>query len=152
VNRIVVTALCGMAVIPSLTGRASPRVPTDAAGGIERALPEVAAEWKAAYNAKDAAAVATLYTPDAYYVSAHVLAHGRQAIQAYFLKGIVGGGHIDELQLLSSGQSGELAYWVGTYEATNAGQKVQGRNVLVLRKVGGRWLIVAHESVEADRP
>jgi uncharacterized protein (TIGR02246 family) len=112
----------------------------------------VAAEWKAAYNAKDAAAVASLYTPDAYYVSAHVVAHGRPEIQAYFQRGIDAGGSIDAIQILSSGQSGDLAYWVGTYEATNAGQKVRGRNVVIVRKVRERWLIVAHESAVADQP
>jgi len=112
----------------------------------------LAAEWKAAYNAKDAAAVASLYAAEAYYVSAHVIAHGRREIQAYFQRGVDGGGHIDALELLALGESGVLAYWVGTYEATNAGRKVRGRNIVVVRKVGDRWLIVAHESVEADQP
>jgi uncharacterized protein (TIGR02246 family) len=124
----------------------------DVASPTDQAIREVAEAWQAAYNAKDAAAVASLYTPDAYYVSAHVVAHGRQEIQAYFQRGIDAGGHVDAIQVLSGGHSGDLAYTVGTYAATNAGQKVRGRNVVVLRKVGGKWLMVAHESVVADQP
>jgi ketosteroid isomerase-like protein len=126
-----------------------------AAGGTgqtDQAFLRVAEEWKAAYNAKNAAAVASLYTADGYYVSAHVLAHGRPEIQAYFQRGIDAGGRIDSIQVLSSGHSGDLAYTVGVYEATNAGLKVRGRNVVVLRKVGDKWRMVAHETVVADQP
>jgi len=122
------------------------------APGAEPAVLRVAEDWKAAYNAKDAAAVASLYAPDAYYVSAHVVAHGRAEIQAYFQRGIDAGGHIDEIRILASSQSGELAYTVGTYQATNAGQTVRGRNVVVVRKIDARWLMVAHEAVVADQP
>ena len=146
--RVAAAAFCLTIVMPSLpAGQRADRL-----GGAEAALRNVAAAWQAAYNAKDAKAVAALYTPDAYYVSAHVVAHGRQEIEAYFKRGIDGGGRIDAIGILTTGQSGELAYWVGTYDATNAGQKVHGRNVVVARRVSGKWLIVAHESAAADQP
>ena len=141
-----------MPAIPPVVASGWPEGRADGAAFVEQALRRVAADWQAAYNAKDAAAVASLYTPDAYYVSAHVVAHGRQEIQAYFQRGIDAGGHIDAIQILSSSRSSDLAYWVGTYEATNAGQKVRGRNVVVVRQVTDRWLIVAHESVVSDQP
>ena len=147
-----IAALCGVAVAPSWATRARSDGQKDVTAVAEQTLQALADKWKAAYNAKDAAAVASLYTPDAYYVSAHVVARGRQEIQAYFQRGIDAGGHIDTIQILSNGRSGDLAYWVGTYEATNAGQKVRGRNVVVMRKVGATWQIVAHESVVADQP
>ena len=150
--QIIVAALCCMAVVSPMVARGWPDGQTDVASSPEQALRSVATQWKTAYNAKDAAAVASLYTPDGYYVSAHVVARGRQEIQAYFQRGIDAGGHVDAIQILSSGQSGDLAYWVGTYEATNAGQEVRGRNVVVVRKVSERWLIVAHETVVADQP
>lgn len=150
--RRLVVALCGMAAALFLVARGWPADQADASATAAQSLQRVASEWKAAYSAKDAAAVATLYAPDAYYVSAHVVAHGRPQIQAYFQRGIDAGGHVDALQILSLGHSGDLAYWVGTYEATNAGQKVRGRNIVVARKIGERWLIVAHESVVADQP
>jgi len=150
-SRAMLAALCVVALF-ARTGHASPPASTTTAGSTDRELRAVGEAWRAHYNAKDAAAVAALYAEDAYYVSAHVVAHGRVQIQAYFQRGIDAGGHIDSIDLLASGRSGELAYWVGTYEATNAGQKVRGRNVVVARRVGGQWLMVAHESVVADQP
>lgn len=131
-----------------LAGRASSEeaAPTDAD------LRAIANAWRAAYNAGDAAAVAALYEPDGYYVSSHVVAHGRAEIQAYFQRGIDAGGHIDSIALLGTGRSGALAYWIGTYEATNAGRKVRGRNLVVVRNVAGTWLMAAHETAVSDPP
>ena len=153
-NRIIVAALCGMAALPPFIahGQSDSQRQTEAASTTDDDVRKVAEDWKTAYNGKDASAVAALYAPDGYYVSAHVVAHGRTEIQAYFQRGIDAGGHIDAIQILSSGRSGDLAYTVGTYEATNAGQKVRGRNVVVVRKIAGRWLMVAHETVVADQP
>jgi ketosteroid isomerase-like protein len=151
-GRAILAALCALAALAGRVGHTSPGAADAGAGSTDRELRAVAEAWRAHYNAKDAAAVAALYAEDGYYVSAHVVAHGRAEIRAYFQRGIDAGGHIDSIELLASGHSGELSYWVGTYEATNAGQKVRGRNVVVARKVGGKWLMVAHETVVADRP
>jgi ketosteroid isomerase-like protein len=150
-RRIVVAAFCGLATLePFVTpAAAEDRGRAEGSGSTDRAVRRVAEDWKAAYNAKDAAAVAALYGP---HVSAHVVARGRAKIQAYFRRGIDAGGHVDAIQILSSGHSGDLAYTVGTHEATNAGQQVRGRNVVVVPNVAGRWLIVAHETVVADQP
>lgn len=109
-------------------------------------------DWMRSYNARDAAKVAALYMEDGYYLSAHILAHGRQAIQAYWERGIKGGGHIDFIKLLILHRSGDLAYCAGIYQATNAGVTVDGRILIVLRKVNGQWLIAAHETVVRDQP
>lgn len=146
------TIVAALGIVATITSLGVAARAAGAGGRADQALVRVAEEWKAAYNAKDAAAVASLYTTDGYYLSAHVVAHGRAEIQAYFQRGIDAGGHIDAIQILSSGQSGDLGYTVGTYEATNAGQKVRGRNVVVLRKDGDRWRMVAHETAVADQP
>jgi ketosteroid isomerase-like protein len=93
-----------------------------------------------------------LYTDDGYYLSAHILAHGRQAIEAYWERGIKAGGHIDFIKPLTLYYIGDLAYCAGTYQATNAGVTVDGRTLIVLRRVNGRWLIAAHETVVRDQP
>jgi ketosteroid isomerase-like protein len=152
-RRVVILAvLCGVVSMPALVAQTSPEGQRTVAAPTEQELRALAEAWRTSYNAKDAAAVAALYAPDAYYVSAHVVARGRSEIQAYFQRGIDAGGHIDAIELISSGRSCDLAYWVGTYEATNAGQKVRGRNVVVVRKVGASWLMSAHETVVADQP
>jgi uncharacterized protein (TIGR02246 family) len=114
-----------------------------------RRIPE---DWVKFYNAGDAAKVTALYAEDGYYLSAHIMAHGRQAIQAYWVRGIKAGGHIDFIKPLKVQHNGTLAYCVGTYQATNAGVTVDGRILIVLRKIDGRWLIAAHETVVRDQP
>ncbi len=118
----------------------------------DEALTRIATDWQNAYNGGDAAKVASLYTKDGYYLSAHILAHGRDAIEAYWRRGIAAGGHIDFIKVLTVFQSGDLGYTVGTYQATNAGTTVDGRILLVLRKIGDRWRIAAHETVVRDQP
>jgi len=118
----------------------------------EAAIWQVSEDWIRFYNTGDAAKVASLYTDDGYYLSAHIQAHGRQAIEAYWERGIKAGGHIDYIKPLTLYYTGNLAYCAGTYQATNAGVTVDGRILIVLRKVNGKWLMAAHETVVRDQP
>jgi uncharacterized protein (TIGR02246 family) len=118
----------------------------------EADIRRVSENWIKFYNAGDAAMVAALYTEDGYYLSAHILAHGRKEIQAYWERGIKAGAHIDFIKPLTLYYTGDLAYCAGTYQATNAGVEVDGRILIVLRKVNGKWLMAAHETVVRDQP
>jgi ketosteroid isomerase-like protein len=118
----------------------------------EAALRRLAETWVTSYNAGEAAQVAALYTEDGYYLSAHILAHGRKAIEAYWQRGIAAGGHLDFVRPLKVFCSGDLGYFAGTYQATNAGVTVDGRILIVARKIEGRWLMAAHETVVRDQP
>jgi uncharacterized protein (TIGR02246 family) len=139
---ITILAVAGLAV--SLAAAAA--APAD-----EEVMGNIAQEWKNAYNRGDATRVAALYTEDGYYLSAHILAHGREAIEAYWRRGIAAGGHIDFIKPLTIFRAGDLGYTVGVYQATNAGVTVDGRILIVLRKIDGRWLIAAHETVARDQ-
>jgi ketosteroid isomerase-like protein len=124
---------------------------TDAAD--VNAIRRIPVLWKNNYNSGNAAGVAALYAENADYLTQHFISgivHGRAAIQAYVQLGVAAHYHIDSIQILSMGCSGNLAYTVGRYEATNAGQKAMGVNLVVLRKIKGRWLIVAHEAAVPD--
>jgi ketosteroid isomerase-like protein len=115
-------------------------------------LAAVAETWIARYNGGDAAGVAALYTTDGYYASAHVLAHGREEIARYWERGIAAGGHVDFIQPVEIVVSGDIGYLLGRYQATNAGITVDGRILIVARRLQGRWLIAAHETVVRDQP
>lgn len=118
-----------------------------------KAIHQIAAQWKDRYNSGDAAGVASLYTENADYLTQHFITgiiHGRGAIQAYVQRGVDAHYHIDSIQIISMGCSGETAYTVGRYESTNAGQKAMGVNLVVVRKIHGRWLIEAHEAAVPD--
>jgi uncharacterized protein (TIGR02246 family) len=119
----------------------------------EKAIRQIAEKWKNGYNDRDAAKVASLYAEDAYYLTQHFvtgIVHGRADIRAYIQRGVDTGYHIDSVEIISTGCYGSLAYTVGRYESTNAGQKAFGVNIVVLKKTGDRWLIVAHESAVPD--
>jgi uncharacterized protein (TIGR02246 family) len=119
----------------------------------DRAAHRIAQEWKDAYNAGDSAGVAALYAEDADYLTQHYVSgivHGRKLIHAYVQRGIDAHYHIDSIEVLSTGCSGDLAYSVARYTSTNGGEKALGVNLVVLRRTGSKWLIVAHEAAVPD--
>lgn len=106
--------------------------------------------WRQAYNSGDARALVSLYLPEAEYISSHVpglVASGRDQLIANFQKGMSLGGHVDWIKLISMYVSGDLATLLCRYKANNAGDIAEGRNLLVLKKVGDKWLIVLHMTV-----
>ena len=107
-------------------------------------------KWKDAYNSGDAQNLVPLYTEDATYSSSHVPgleALGRDKLIANFQKGITMGGHIDKVKILTANVSKDMASLYCLYQATNSGVTVSGRNLLVLRKVKGEWIIFSHMTV-----
>ena len=107
-------------------------------------------QWMWAYNSGDAKNLIPLYDVHARYVSSHVEgleANGRDALIANFQKGISGGGHLDEISIISYEVSNDLATLYCYYQATNSGVTVSGRNLIVVRKIDGKWLIVLHMTV-----
>lgn len=111
---------------------------------------ELAQKWLRAYNSGDSTTLTSLYTLDAQYISSHVqglVAEGRDRVIANFQRGVKMGGHIDAVSILSMQMSCDLATLLCKYEATNSGQKAVGRNLLVVKKVNGKWLIALHMTV-----
>jgi uncharacterized protein (TIGR02246 family) len=118
-----------------------------------KAIRQIAVQWKNGYNSGDAVGVASLYAENADYLTQHFIAgiiHGRAAIQAYVQRGVDPHYQIDSIQIVSMACSGDMAYTVGRYESSNAGQRAMGVNLVVVRKINGRWLIVAHEAAVPD--
>jgi ketosteroid isomerase-like protein len=107
-------------------------------------------EWIKAYNSMDANNLIPLYTQDAIYISGHVNGlelNGLKNVIAYFQNGINGGGHIDKIEILSMNLSCDIATLLCKYQATNSGVTVEGRNLLVMKKINEKWLIAVHMTV-----
>lgn len=107
-------------------------------------------KWKQAYNSGDARNLIPFYVPESNYCSSHVqglVATGRDKLITNFQNGMNTGGHIDSIEILSMNLSCELATLFCKYQATNSGQTVSGRNLLVLKKINGQWLIILHMTV-----
>ena len=118
----------------------------------ETALRDVADAWVSRYNAGDSPGVASLYLEDGYYASAHILAHGRKEIEGYWARGIAAGGHIDFIRPVEVHTEGGLGYFLGTYQATNAGVTVDGRVLIAGNRREWEWYIAAHSTVVRDQP
>jgi ketosteroid isomerase-like protein len=107
-------------------------------------------KWKQAYNSLNAQNLIALYSEDAQYISSHVaglVENGRNDLITNFQNGMNMGGKIDSVEILRMDVSGNLATLLCKYQATNAGVTVIGRNLLVLKKIKGKWLITIHMTV-----
>jgi ketosteroid isomerase-like protein len=107
-------------------------------------------KWKQAYNSLNAQNLINLYSEDAQYISSHVaglVENGRNDLITNFQNGMNMGGKIDSVEILRMDVSGNLATLLCKYQATNAGVTVIGRNLLILKKIKGKWLITIHMTV-----
>lgn len=117
---------------------------------LKKEFTQQTSEWIRAYNSKDSKNLLPLYTEDATYISSHVQGlqlDGRKNIVSYFQDGINNGGHIDKIEILSFNFSDSIATLLCKYQATNSGITAIGRNLLVMKKVNGKWLIAVHMTV-----
>jgi len=128
-----------------------PNVSNDKAD--EKVILQIIEQWREGYNSGNASKVAALYKEDAYYLTQHFITgivKGRAAIQAYIQVGVDAKYHIDSIHALSIDCSGDFAYAITRYDAKNNGQVAFGVNIVVLKRIGGKWLIVAHEAAVPD--
>lgn len=127
--------------------------PSDSAQVCLAEFRALAEQWRQVYNGKEAARFTPMYTADAEYISAHVAgysARGREAVLANFQNGMDSGGYLDAIEILSIASSCDLATVVCRYIGMSGGQKVDGRNLLVLKKINDNWLIATHMTVVKD--
>jgi uncharacterized protein (TIGR02246 family) len=102
-------------------------------------------KWVAAFDKGDAAALAAMYTPDAYVLPAGApMARGREAIGTFWAKATqqLGDAKLTTLDVLPLGLT--AAREIGTFSfRTKAAtpQDVVGKYVVVWRKIRGRWLL-----------
>ena len=148
-----ISSVAAQQVVESKTPNEKHSAQSDSASMYSTEFLRLAESWRLAYNSGDAKNLVSMYTEEAEYISAHVagyVAHGRDAVIANFQKGMDAGGHIDAIDILSINSSCDLATLVCHYRGTNAGQKVDGRNLLVSENIKGKWLIVTHVTVIRD--
>lgn len=139
-NKIKILALCLFSVQEMYSQKRNAEVSTEQ-------LQILAEKWKDAYNSKDAKNFIPLYAEDAEYISSHVdnyIASGIQAVIDNFQKGMSGGGYIFNIDVLSARYSCDMITVISRYEALSNGEKVDGRNLLVLKFISGEWKIVTH--------
>jgi uncharacterized protein (TIGR02246 family) len=116
------------------------------------------ARWNAAFNTPDAAALASMYAPDAI-----LLAPGEQpitgpeAIARYFQGSVDAGVKEHGFEVVSVRRDGRYAYQVARWTAARFGAggartPLSGNTVRVYeRQPDGRWLTVVHTFSQHDR-
>ncbi len=103
--------------------------------------------WVENFNARNADKVAALYAPEAVLMRWDGTVHGYDSILADLDKSIRGGAHDYTLMSLHAESSGDLGYDTGAYNVGLTDRTIEGNYVIVVKRIKGRWLIVAHAHV-----
>ncbi len=105
---------------------------------------EIAPQLTAAFNAKDAAKLASLYTESATVMPpGDKTVKGRSAIEAWFRPAME---RVSDLQIvpMQTASLGENGFQVGTFSTRAPGGssgRLSFKYMLILKRVGSRWLI-----------
>lgn len=134
----------------SQTGRVEPANSRDP-------IPGIGQMWAKYWDAKQLDKVIDLYAPDAEFLSSAGRISGKPAIEAFFRK--VSGMVVstkEKVRMVSHASSGDLAFESGDYsedivlkDRTN---KEKGAYVIVLKRIGGRWLILQQVWTDETQP
>lgn len=128
--------------------------PSDAQGKPDNfagQMQKIRESWVQEFNAGHADKVADFYAPEAVLMRWDGTVHGHDSILAEMQRSIRGGAHNYVVHSLRTDHSGDLGYDTGAYNVSLRDRLVEGNYVLVVRKIKGRWLIVAHSSVPNPR-
>ena len=107
--------------------------------------------WVQEFNAGHADKVAAFYGPEAVLMRWDGTVHGQDSILAEMQRSISGGAHNYVVHSLRTDHSGDLGYDTGAYNVNLRDRVVEGNYVVVVKRIKGKWLIVAHSSVPNPR-
>jgi ketosteroid isomerase-like protein len=129
------------------TPKAAPARPDD----FQREIQRIRESWVNEFNAGHADKVTEFYSPEAVLMRWDGSVHGKDSILAEMQRSITGGAHDYVVHSLRTEHSGDLGYDTGAYDVTLRDRVVEGNYLLVVKRIKGRWLIVAHASVPNPR-
>ena len=137
---------------PFSTARAQTASPTEAAD--TAAIKQVVAAYTEGWNARDARALAALFTEDAdYTIVSGGNTHGRKAIEEMFVRQLTGTGRfresrrtdsVERIRFLSPNIASVDDYWV--MESAPGQPPMKGLYHWVMVKQNGRWLTAVHHA------
>ena len=114
-------------------------------------MQKIRESWVQEFNAGHADKVADFYAPEAVLMRWDGTVHGHDSILAEMQRSISAGAHDYVVHSLRTDHSGDLGYDTGAYNVTLRDRVVEGNYVIVVKRIRGRWLIVAHSSVPNPR-
>ena len=134
-----------LAMVGLLAGVVTPALaqPSNASSKDQQLITELAKKWEAAYNRKDAAGVAALYTESAVEVAPTGMFQGRNAIQKRIEADLKAGGHDLSIAVKSVQSVGDVVMASGDWNGNYGSQAVHGywtnstiRNISLLQQNG----------------
>ena len=122
-------------------------------GKTDPTLNKLAAEWAAAFNARNASKIALFYTDDAVVMPPNKpMVKGRANIETHFKGEIEQGPTNFQLNPFESAITGSQAFEAGTTTVTlPGGETERGKYLVVLKRVGNDWKI-AYDIYNGDAP
>jgi uncharacterized protein (TIGR02246 family) len=123
---------------------------------VRAAIEAVNAEFSAAFNRGDAAAVASFYTEDGSLLPpGEAIVSGRSSIEAYWKAGVGAGLSNLQLRAMEVEAHGPMAYEVGEFNfdmpaADGTKTTAKGKYLVVWKEVDGAWKL--HRDIWNDPP
>jgi|GEM_PF-3453323 ketosteroid isomerase-like protein len=115
------------------------------------AITRIRDTWVREFNAGHADNVAALYAPDAVLMRRNGSVHTRDSILAELQRSIANEAHAYTLVSLHAEVSGDLGYDTGAYNEDLRSHEAEGNYLMVLKRIHGQWMIVAHAAVPNPR-
>ena len=116
------------------------------------AVKKIRETWVQEFNAGHADKVAALYADEAVLMRKNGTVHNRESIQADLDRSInAARGHNYVVQSLRTEGSGNIVYDTGIYNEDFPHHVAEGNYLMVIKKIGGGWKIVAHAAVPNPR-
>jgi hypothetical protein len=141
---IAVLLMASLAPAQAQSGRSTKKKPTH---NFASEMDTLRSTWMQGFNDKDPNKVATLYAPEAVLMRWDGTVHGYDSILADLEKSVRAGAHDYKMMSLHTEYSGDLGYDTGAYNVGLSDRTVEGNYVMVVKRIRGRWLIVAHAHV-----
>lgn len=141
---VAVLLMASLAPAQTQSGRSTKKKPTQ---NFAAEMATLRNTWMQGFNDKDANKVAGLYGPEAVLMRWDGTVHGYDSILADLEKSVRGGAHDYKMMSLHTESSGDLGYDTGAYNVGLTDRTVEGNYVIVVKRIRGRWLIVAHAHV-----
>ena len=115
------------------------------------AMKKIRDTWVQEFNAGHADKVAALYAQEAVLMRRNGSVHNRDSIQAELQRSITAGARNYTVHSLHTERSGDLGYDAGIYNENLAHHDAEGNYLIVVKRIGGEWKIVAHAAVPNPR-
>ena len=115
------------------------------------AIQRIRTTWLQEFNAGHADKVAALYAPESVLMRRNGSVHNRDSIQAELQRSIDREARNYTIASLHAESSGDLGYDIGIYNEDVRSHEAEGNYLMVVKRIHGEWLIVAHTAVPNPR-